>query len=112
EVLEDLRAEPNLAPLPRARNLGAGRGRLRNGMRRHARRAVAQKDDDAAALVLEALQCRVHRMGAAEDIADDVGAMQPRQHVAAVADTTMDEGHVLDRVEWGDIGGALQRTNP
>src|SRR5688572_1371361 len=56
EVLEDLCAEPDFAPLPRARNLGAGRAGLRNGVRGHARRAVAQEDDDAAAFLFETLQ--------------------------------------------------------
>src|ERR1700730_16707734 len=44
EVFEDLCAEPDFAPLPRARNLRAGGARLRNGVRRDAGGAVAQED--------------------------------------------------------------------
>src|SRR5262249_56269006 len=33
QILENLGAKPDLAPLPRARDLGAGRARLRDGMR-------------------------------------------------------------------------------
>ena len=51
------------------------------------------------------------RIGAAEDIADDVGAMQPRQHVLAVADAAVNEGHVLDRVERRHIGIARKRAD-
>ncbi len=44
---------------------------------------------------LKRLQRGVHRIGAAEHVADDVGAMQPRQHVLAVADLAVDHRHVL-----------------
>ena len=49
----------------------------------------------AASLLLEALQRRMHRFCAAEHVADDVGAMQARQHVLAVADPAIDERHVM-----------------
>src|SRR5438128_10034434 len=61
EVLQNLRAETDLAPLARARHLGAGRTALRDGVSRHARRAVTQEDEDTAALLLEAAQRRMHR---------------------------------------------------
>src|SRR5262245_14637820 len=54
EVFEDLRAEPDLAPLPRARLFRADMAGLRDRMRRHAGGAVAQKHEDAAALSLKA----------------------------------------------------------
>src|SRR2546430_16103398 len=41
QIFEDLGAEPDLAPLPRACTLGARRARLWNGMRGHAGRPVA-----------------------------------------------------------------------
>jgi len=65
----------------------------------HARRTVAQEHEHAAALLLEATQRRVHRVSPAEHVADDVGAVEPREHALAVADAAVHEGHVLDRVE-------------
>src|SRR5260370_1626854 len=50
-------------------------------------------------------------MRAAEDIADDVCAMQARQYVLAVADAAVREGHVLDGVEGGDIGVTCERAD-
>ena len=60
---------------------------------------------------LKRSQRGVDRIGAAEHVADDVGAMQPRQHVLAVADAAVDEGHVLDGVERRHIGIARKRTD-
>ena len=51
------------------------------------------------------------RLGAAEYVADHVGAVQPRRHVPAVADVAIDEGHVVDAVERRDIGIALERPD-
>src|SRR5689334_9439574 len=51
EVFQDLGAEADLAPLPRARRLGPGRRLLRDFGHRHAGGAVAQIDDDAAAVL-------------------------------------------------------------
>ena len=65
----------------------------------------------AAALLLEALQRGMHRIGAAEHVADDVGAMQPRQHVLAVADAAMHERHVMDGVERRHVGVAGERAD-
>src|SRR5262249_58889749 len=83
EVLEDLRPEPDLAPLPRARLLRRRDARVRDGVRRHAGGAVAEEDDYATAFLLETLQRGVHRVGTTEHVADDVGAVQPRQHTLA-----------------------------
>src|SRR5450756_3121186 len=70
DVLEDLRAQADLAPLPRARGVGAGVALMRDFRHRHAGGAVTQIDDDAAAGGLETRQRRVDRLGAAEHIAD------------------------------------------
>src|SRR5260370_8393672 len=70
QVLENLGAQAHLAPLPRARHFGPGRARLRDGVRGHTRRAIAQEDDYAAPFLLEALQCGLDRMPAPEAIAD------------------------------------------
>src|SRR5262249_51886285 len=92
-------------------HFGPGRARLRDGMRGHTRRTVAQEDDNATAFLLEALQRGPDRTRAAEDIAEDVGPMQTRQYALAVADAAVDEGHVLDGVEGGDIGVTCERAD-
>ena len=74
----------------------------------HAGGAVAQEHDHAASFLLEAPQRRVHGLRAAEHVADDVGAMQARQHILAVADAAVDERHVLHLVEGRHVGVALQ----
>src|SRR5262249_26296913 len=89
QILENLGAEPDLAPFARARDLAPGRARLRDGMRGPPRRPVAQKDDDTATFLLEALQRGVDRICAAKHVADDVGAMQPRQYVPAITDAAI-----------------------
>src|SRR5579864_959741 len=76
EVLEDLRAQPDLPPLTGARRLGAGRAVLRNGGGGDASRAVAQIDDDAAAFIPEPMQSGMDGLGVPEHVADDVGAVQ------------------------------------
>src|SRR5262249_40657600 len=86
QILENLGAEPRLGAWPRGWPPGTGRARLRDGMRGHTRRPVAQKDDDAATFLLEALQRGVDRICAAKHVPDDVGAMQPRQYVPAITD--------------------------
>ena len=105
------------APSPTSRQLREratsefGRIRLRDGVGRHAGGAVAQEHQHATALLLEALERGMHRVGAAEHVADDVGAMQPRRHVLAVADAAVHEGHVLDGVERRDVGVTGQRAD-
>ena len=92
-----------------ASELGVARTESPASARRPRRRAGYTMH--AAALLLETLQRRMHRIGAAEHVADDVGAMQPRQHVLAVADLAVDDGHVMDRVERRHIGIAGQRAD-
>ena len=106
EILQDLRAETDLAPLPAARLAGRCLVRFRNSDHRHAGGAVAQHHQHAPALGLEALQRRAHGFGAAEHIEDEIGAMQPRRHCSAVADVAVDEGHVIERIERRQIGVA------
>ena len=79
--IRNLGAEPNFPPLPRTRDVKTGRARLRNSMCRHAGGAVAQKRDDPAAFLPEAVQCRMDRMRSAEHVSDNVGTVQPGRHV-------------------------------
>ena len=97
--------------MPRARDVGAGVALMRDFRHRHAGGAVTQIDDDAAAGGLETRQRRVDRLGAAEHIADDVGAVQSRQYALAVADLAIDEGHVMHAVERRHIGIAVERPD-
>src|SRR6516162_6619733 len=110
EVLENLSAEPDLAPLLRAGDLGAARTGLRDGVGGNAGSAVAQEDNNPAPLALEMLQRKLDRMRVSKHVTDDVGAMQPRQDVFAVADAAIHESHMLDRIEGRHIGIALQRA--
>src|ERR1700690_4162296 len=111
EVLEDLRAEPNLAPLPRTSGLGAGAAVLRNFGHRNTGGAITQVNDHAAALALETRERRADGLGAAEHVADHIGTMQPRQHALAVADAAIDEGHVVNLVERRHVGVAVERAD-
>ena len=105
------------APSPISRHcrvrasLGRGVAGFRDRHDRHAGGAVAQQHQHAPALGLEAGQRAVDRLGAAEHVGNDVGAMQPRQHVLAVADSAVDEGHVIDRIERRQKGVAGQRAD-
>jgi len=90
EVAQDLRAEADLTPLPRARGLRAGVA-VRNLGHRHTGGAVSQIDDDAAAFRLEARERRADGLGAAEHIADHIGAMQARRHVLSIAEVAIDK---------------------
>src|SRR5262249_52962870 len=51
------------------------------------------------------------RFSTAEDVGNNVGAVQTRQHVIAVANTTMDKSHVMNRVKWRKKGIAGENTN-
>ena len=93
------------APRPISRHcrvrasLGRGIAGFRDRHHRHARGAVAQQHQHTPALGLEARQRLMDRLGAAEHVGNDIGAVQPRQHVLAVADTAINERHVIDRIE-------------
>src|ERR1043166_731713 len=65
EVLQDLRTQSDLAPLPRARGLRLALAVLRQRLHRHAGGAVAQHHDDAAADLLEARERGRHALCAA-----------------------------------------------
>ena len=77
----------------------------------HAGRAVAEEYDDTAAVLPEAAERGVHGFCPAENVANDVGAMQARQHVLAVADAAVHERHVLHLVVRRHVGVALQRAD-
>jgi hypothetical protein len=51
------------------------------------------------------------RLGAAEHVADHVGAVQPRRHALAVADVAVNERHVMHAIERRHIGVAAERTD-
>src|ERR1700760_4324116 len=90
EVTQDLRADADLAPLPVA--IGLRRFGFADGLDRNAGSAVAQIDQHAAIGSLEVLQHRLHpRRTGGKEVLDDVGLVQPRQDVLAVADTVIDE---------------------
>src|SRR5262249_44086895 len=110
EVLENLSTESDLAPLLRAGHLGAARTGLRDGVGGNAGRAVAQEDDNPAPLALEMLQRELDGMRFSKHVTDDVGAMQPRQDVFAVADAAIHESHMLNRIEGCHISIALERA--
>src|ERR1700722_3209103 len=87
EVAQDLGAQSDFTPLGLARVVGADRVSAAQ-IRRNSRRAVAQIDERAAPLGLEAAQNLRDWVGA-ENIAQDIGAVQTRRHVAAIADRSM-----------------------
>ena len=81
EVPQDLRAEPDLAPLAlraaaseRRRPVGEASSSARRRCRRADRRGRRGPPR-------EALQRRIDRLRAAEHVGDDVGAVQPHRHV-------------------------------
>ena len=100
KIAQDLGAEADLAPWPRFAALrirAAARPRMGHGG--HARRAVAQIDEDAAPGFLERREGLSNDLAARDDVGDDVGAVQARRHVSAVADLALDEGEMLHRIE-------------
>src|SRR6202023_474536 len=110
-ILQYLGAEPDLAPLARAQFLRAPVALVWDRTDRHAGGAVAQIDDDAAAVLLEPLQRRVDGLGTIEDVADHAAAMESRQYAFAVTDAPVDEGHVMDFVERRHIRIAGERAD-
>src|ERR1700722_18284595 len=109
EVAQDLRAQSDFAPLGLARVIGADRVSAAQ-IRRNSRRAVAQIDERATPLGLEAAQ-NLRDWASAENVAQDIGAVQTRRHVAAIADRSMYEGEMQDRIERRAIGVALKLAN-
>ena len=53
----------------------------------------------------------MNRMRSAENVANDVGAVQPRRHIFAAADSPVNKCHVLDGIERSDIGIALKSAD-
>src|SRR5690348_18431423 len=81
QILENLRAKTNFAPLARAGGVGSGVTFMRDIRDRNPRRAVPQIDDDAASRLLESRKRCMDRFGAAKDVTDHVGTMQSRRDV-------------------------------
>src|SRR3981081_212849 len=71
EIAQDLRADADFAPLPVA--VGFGRFLLRQRRDRNAGGAIAQVDQHAPAVLLEAIEHRLHALRPGEDVLDDVG---------------------------------------
>src|SRR6266702_2934360 len=96
-VRDNLDAEADLAPLPVA--VGLGGFFLRQRRNRNAGGAIAQVDQHAAASLLEMIEHIEHALLPGENIPDDVGLVEPGQHVPAVAHPVIDESDVRDLVE-------------
>ena len=84
---------------------------LRQWRHRDAGSAVAQVDHNAATVLFELFQHRFHVFRAGEDIPDDVGLVEARQHILAVADAVIDKSDVGDRIERRAVGKALHRSD-
>ena len=78
---------------------------------RHADDAIAQIDENAAAIGLESFQHLFEAMGTEENVLDDIRLVNPREHALAVAEPVIDEGGVIDRIERRAVGIALQRPD-
>ena len=61
--------------------------------------AVPQIDENTLSGRLEPAQRGMDRLGAAENVFEDIGAVQPGREIAAVADIAIDEGIMVDLVE-------------
>src|SRR3954470_20872376 len=94
KIAQDLRADADLAPLLVA--VGLRRFRLVERRHRHARGAVAQVNQHAAAGFLEMFQHDLQPFRPGKDVLDDVGLVKSRQHVPPVPDAVIDEGGVMD----------------
>src|SRR5258707_2138918 len=111
EVLENLRAETDLTPLTRASGMGGRVIPVRNLRHGKAWGAIAQKDNHAAPRRLEPRESRMNGFCTSEYIADHISTMQACQDALAVADVTIDEGHVMHAVKWRHIGVTVKRAN-
>src|SRR6478609_5594546 len=110
EILENLRAQANFAPLTGACRICSSIA-VRNVSDWHAGRAVAQIDNYAAASRFEACKRGPDRFGTAENIANYVGTMQSRQYAIAIANRPIDKGHVVHAIKRGDVGVTPQRPD-
>src|SRR5207237_1995837 len=97
--------------LLRAGGIRTGIAFMRNLRYRYARGTVAQKNDHATSGCFEARKRGMNWLGAAKDVANDIGAMQPRQYTLAVADVAIDKCHVMHTVEWRQIGITVERAD-
>src|SRR5713101_5910082 len=105
EVAQDLRTDADLAPLPVA--IGFRRTLFADRLDRNPGGAIAQIHQHAAAGILEMPQHDLHPRLAGEEVFYDIGLVQPRQHILAVANAVIDERDVRDFIERRTIGIAL-----
>ncbi len=105
EITQDLRAKPDFAPEIRTHVVRSGLFGAAE-IRRHACRSITQIYERAAPLRLEAGQHLWNQTS--ENVAHNIGAMQPRRHFAPIADLAMHEGEVEHRIEMRPIGVALE----
>ena len=76
---------------------------------------LALPDVDAVVVSLKsrsiAANVAVDRSRAAENVANNVRAMQPGQHAIAVANRAIDKGHMMHAVKRRDVGITVQRAD-
>src|SRR5258705_8124909 len=109
EITQDLRADADFTPLPVT--IGLRRFLFADRLDGNPGRSIAQIHQHAAAGLLEMVKHDLHARLAGEEILDDVGLVQARQHVLAVTDAVIDECDMRNLVERGAIGIALQRAD-
>src|SRR5438270_74718 len=82
--------DADFTPLPVA--VGLGGFLFADRLDRNAGGAVAQVHQHTAPGLLEMVEHDLHARLTGEEVLDDVGLVQPCQHVLAVADAVIDEG--------------------
>lgn len=112
EILEDLRAEADFAPLafapPRLFMVLAFAGqRPRPLLVGDADRAFAQIDDDAALAFAHRLHDLVERHARSEDVGDHIFRMQPHRHFLSVANIAVNDRKMVHHVPGQHVGVGL-----
>src|SRR5262245_5134504 len=110
EILEDLRAQADFAPLLRTCRIRP-RVTMWNVGDRNAGGAITQVYNHAASGFLESRQRRPNRFCTTEDVADHIGTMQPGRDVLPARDIAVDESHMMHAVERRDIGISLKSAD-
>src|SRR6202140_5188574 len=109
EIAQDLGPDADLAPLPVA--VGFGGPLLRQRRNRNPGGAISQVNQHTAAGFLEVFEHDLYALRPGEDVLDDIGLVEPGQHVLAVADAIIDESDVRDGIERRAISVTLQRPD-